>query len=199
MATDGSLLGGSSGSMYSEEEERLLEQRQKEERKEKRKGRWGGKPGGLAITSLMDAMTIILCFLLKSVGAEPINIVQSDDLMIPRSTTELEPEDTVPITVSARGILVGDSAVVEVKDGQVDASRKKGGESGMMIIPLFDKLTEEMNHQKNIAKMAGHEFKGLATIVAHKDTPYRLLTEVMYTAGQAEFANFKFAVVKKKD
>jgi len=154
------------------------------------------KEAGLTITSLMDAMTIILCFLLKSVGAEPLNISQSDDLRLPASTTTLNPEDTVPITVTASAILVGPDHVVDVRNGRVDKSQKKGDETSFVISPLLDKLTEEVKHQKDIASMAGHEWTGVATIVAHKDTPYRLLTEVMYTAGQAEFQNFKFAVVK---
>ncbi len=155
--------------------------------------------GGITITSLMDAMTILLCFLLKSVGSEPISVTQSDDLMLPVSNTELTPEDTVPITLTGRAILVNKEHVVDVVDGQVDKSRKKGGETSLLISPLFDALQEETTHQKSIAKMAGAKFKGVATLIVHKDTPYRLLTEVMYTAGQAEFSNFKFAVIKKLD
>jgi len=39
------------------------------------------------------------------------------------------------------------------------------------------------------------KFDGVCTIVMDKETPYRLLTEVMYTAGQAEFSNYKFAAI----
>jgi biopolymer transport protein ExbD len=151
------------------------------------------------ITSLMDALTIILCFLLKSVGSEPMNISQNDDLRLPKSTTSLNPEsDTVAITVTAKSILVGDRHVVDVKEGAVDKSRKKGGENSFMITPLFDGLTEEANHQKQIAKISGADFEGMTAIVSDQNTPYRLLLEVMYTAGQAEFGKFKFAVVKKR-
>ena len=151
------------------------------------------------ITSLMDALTIILCFLLKSVGAEPMNISQNDDLRLPKSTTSLNPErDAIPITVTRKSILVGDKHVVDVKEGSVDKSRKKGGENSFMITPLFDGLTEEANHQKQIAKISGADFEGMAAVVSDLNTPYRLLLEVMYTAGQAEFGKFKFAVVKKK-
>jgi biopolymer transport protein ExbD len=151
------------------------------------------------LTSLMDALTIILCFLLKSVGAEPLNISQSDDLRLPKSTTLLNPEsDSIPVTITAKAILVGVNHVVDVKGGEVDKSRKKGGETSFLITPLFDALQEEAQHQKNIAKISGGSFEGLAAVIADKDTPYRLLLEVLYTAGQAEFQKFKFAVVKKK-
>ena len=151
------------------------------------------------ITSLMDALTIILCFLLKSVGAEPMNISQNDDLRLPKSSTSLNPEsDSIPITVTAKSILVGTKHVVDVKEGMVDKSRKKGGENSFLITPLFDGLTEEANHQKTIAKISGSSFEGMAAVVCNLNTPYRLLLEVMYTAGQAEFGKFKFAVVKKR-
>ena len=157
-----------------------------------------GQP--LTITSLLDGLVIILVFLLKMVGAEPLNISQNDDLTLPRSTTLLNPEaDAVPVTITKKAIMVGDKQVVDVKGGEVDKSRKKGGETSFLITPLFDGMTEEANHQKQIAKLSGGQFEGMATVVADKDTPYRLLLEVMYTAGQAEFGKFKFAVVKLKE
>ena len=39
---------------------------------------------------------------------------------------------------------------------------------------------------------------GMALIIAHKETNYRLLNEVLYTAGQAQFGQFKFAVIKRE-
>ncbi len=181
--------------VLTEEEQRALAKK-KEKAKQRLKKRLD-EGGGITITSLMDAMTILLAFLLKSVGSEPISVTQSDDLTLPRSNTMLTPEDTVPITITAKGILVSKKHVVDVVDGKVDKSRKKGGETSLLITPLFDQLQEETAHQKQIAKMSGSKFKGVCTIIAHKDIPFRLLTEVMYTAGQAEFSNFKFAVVKK--
>jgi biopolymer transport protein ExbD len=35
------------------------------------------------------------------------------------------------------------------------------------------------------------------TIIADKTTPYRLLTEVMYTAGKAEFQKYRLVVLQK--
>jgi hypothetical protein len=47
-----------------------------------------------------------------------------------------------------------------------------------------------------MARLRGSKFDGVLTIIAHNETMYRLLTEVLYTAGQAEFQKFKFAVIK---
>ena len=44
--------------------------------------------------------------------------------------------------------------------------------------------------------MAGGKFDGMLTFITHDDTPFKLLTEVMYTATLADFKKFKFAVSK---
>lgn len=157
------------------------------------------EPGPLTITSLMDILTILLVFLLKSYSADPVNITQSDDLTLPDSSAQLAPEEAVPVAITTKGILVNDRPVAEVMDGNVDPSVKRDGENGFFITPLFDALTEEADRQKRIAKVnTAQEFTGMALVIAHKDTPYRLLNEVMYTAGQAQFAQFKFAVIKRE-
>ena len=42
--------------------------------------------GGLNITSMMDMMTIILVFLLKSYSTQDISVAPSEDLELPVST-----------------------------------------------------------------------------------------------------------------
>ncbi|MDF1565590.1 MAG: biopolymer transporter ExbD [Deltaproteobacteria bacterium] len=157
------------------------------------------EPGPLTITSLMDILTILLVFLLKSFSANPVNITMSDDLQLPSSSATLEPEEAVPVAVTTRQILVNDVSVAEVIDGKVDVSTKRDGEQGFFIEPLFEALNKEADKQKRIAKHnTAQEFKGLALVIAHQDTNYRLLNEVLYTAGQAQFSQFKFAVIKKE-
>jgi len=179
-----------------EEEEHILEIREHQRKREKRKGRKGDDESPLSMNSLMDIMTIILCFLLNSYGDNPITVKSSPDLQISRSTTELTPQDTMAITVTRKAIIVGDHMTVAVKDGAVDKSQKRGGENSLYIQPLFDQLTEEVSRHKQMAALKKEPWDGVATIVADRTVPYRLVTEVMYTAGQAQIANFKFAVVK---
>lgn len=155
--------------------------------------------GELTITSLMDILTILLVFLLKSYSANPVNITMGDNLQLPSSTARIEPEEAVPIGITKRQILVNDQAVAEVVDGKVDVSAKRDGEQGYFIEPLFDALNKEADKQKRIAKVnTAQEFKGMALVIADEETNYRLLNEVLYTAGQAQFSQFKFAVIKKE-
>lgn len=152
--------------------------------------------GGITISSLMDAMFIILVFLLMNYAVDPLRIDMSDELKLPASTTEIDPEASAAVTVTANGIVVNDKLVVEVKEGIVDKADKQGEEASLKIQPLFEALNEEANRQKNISQLSGGKFNGVLTIIAHQETPYRLITEILYTAGQAEFQKFKFAVLQ---
>lgn len=178
-----------------EEEQHLLEQWEREAKREKRAKRREDPPASLGMNSLMDIMTIILVFLLKNYGDEPIKVI-GEDLKVPQSTTELTPEDMTTITISKKAILVNNSKAVDVKSGAVDKSQKKGGEASLIIQPLFDELQEAIKKKKRETKLLGQTYEPIATIIADQGTPYRLLTEVMYTAGQAELSQFKFAVVR---
>jgi len=185
----------SEGGFSQEEELWIKEQREREARRKKKKHRGDGEDSAVNINSLMDIMVIILCFLLKSYGDEPIKVV-GDDLKAPRSSTDLIPEDMTTITVSQNAILVNNHKAVDVKHGAVDKSQKKGGEASLYIQPLFDDLTEAIKQKKREQKLLGQKYEPTATVIADQATPYRLLTEVMYTAGQAELNQFKFAVIK---
>jgi biopolymer transport protein ExbD len=185
-----------SGGFNSDEEALILAKRAKDAKRNRRDKRRQMEGGALNINSMMDMMTIILVFLIDSYGNNPIQVKAGPDLVIPRSTSELAPQDTMQITITRKSILVGDKEVVKIKDGQVDKSHKQGGENSLNIQPLFDRLTEEVSRHKQMAALRKQPYEGVATIVSDRTTPYRLVTEVMYTAGQAQLTNFKFAIVK---
>lgn len=164
-----------------------------------KKKRRDDEVGPLTITSLMDILTILLVFLLKSYSTNPVNVTQGEDMQLPDSSSLIEPEEAVPIAITQKQVLVDDQPVADLIDGAVDPSTKRDGETGYFITPLFDALSENAEKQKRIAKHnASQEFKGLALVIADRDTKYRLLNEVLYTAGQAQFSQFKFAVIKRE-
>jgi biopolymer transport protein ExbD len=167
-------------------------------RQEKKANRRKRKPEQpvLMITSLMDAFTIILVFLLKSFGSDPVQIRESDDLKLPRTTSEKTLEDAVVIGISTKAIQVDDRKVADLRNGMIDESLKRDGADGLLINPLFDQLQERVQHLKMVAARTGSEFKSKALIVADKGTNYRVITEVLYTAGQAEFNNFLFVAAE---
>ena len=161
----------------------------------KKKRRPLQEPEPLTITSLMDIMTIILVFLLKSYSANPVQLKGGDDLKLPFSKAEQQPAESTAITVTLNNIIVTDSAVAALDNGEVAASDLSGGD--FMIDPLFEALQQEVDKQKKIEKFNKKaKFTEVVTIIADRNVPFSLLSKVMYTAGQASFSKFKFAVVK---
>ena len=160
--------------------------------------------GGLTITSLMDAMTIILCFLLKSYEATDVTVAASDDLQIPASSALQAIKTSVQLVISRRGILVDGDPVVENEevlddDGQPTYQVADSEKKGQLITELYDELLDKAEEQKEIALNTGLEeaqFKGQILLQCDRKLPFNLIREVMYTAGQAQFGEFKFVVIK---
>lgn len=166
-------------------------------KKAAKKGEREVEPAKLTMNSLMDILTILLVFLLKNYSTDAVSVTPSSDLDLPKGMTALTPEQTVAVTVSKSAILVDNAMVLTVKDGKVEASQKRGGDDGYFIIPLNKALADAVEKQRRIAAVnpsAGKSL-GIATIIMDGETPFRLLTEVMYTAGQAEYSKFKFLVI----
>jgi biopolymer transport protein ExbD len=169
----------------------------KKAKKEKRAAKQTSEKTKLNINSLMDAFTIILCFLLKSFGSDPVQIRESDDLKLPRTTSEDGLVDATVIGISTRSIQVNDRKVADLRNGAVDESMKRDGQEGLMINPLYDALKEVAQHLKMIkARTGGGKFEGEALVVGDRNTNYRLISEVLYTAGQAEFQKFRFVAAE---
>src|SRR6478752_2468289 len=97
----------------------------------------------LNITAMLDIMTIILVFLLKSLGESTASVPQSDDLKIPTSFITSQPSmEGVVVTVSKSQILVGDDKVLGLPSRQslvqsgVGAQYKRSGANDLYIVPL---------------------------------------------------------------
>ncbi len=177
-------------------------------RKAKRKNAREPEIDFLNITAMLDLMTIILVFLLKSLASSAGAIPQSDDLRLPQSMMVGEPSDEgVLVVVSKTQILVGDESTPvvtltsreQLAQSGIDAKHKRSGANDLYIVPLANAL----QHARELDK-AVRAAKGLdpatseARIVADRTTPYRLLIEVLYTLGQSEFGKYHLMVLSGK-
>ena len=171
----------------------------------KKKRRFGGDDE-LNITSMMDMMTIILVFLLKSVGSSEVEVRTSDNLKLPYSTNKAPPVLTVSVVVQKDAILVDGKEVAgvssetnpnipNVRSYFVDGSEK----TGLSINKLFD----ELNDKKEVSKILENKtkgqikFDGKMVLQFDQNIPYSLIREVMFTAGKAEFFDFQFVLIQK--
>jgi biopolymer transport protein ExbD len=179
------------------DEEQILAERKKQARRNKSKGHRDGEEASLNINSMMDMMVIILVFLLKSYGSEPIQVNQNDDLRLPYSTSELAPEDMLVLSITKRWVMVEDDQVIPISDGEIDPSALQSSESA--VIPeLQQRIEDTLREQEQWARMAGRPFERVVTIISDEATPYRILTQVMITATSGGVQNFKFAILQRE-
>ncbi|HEX9051439.1 MAG TPA: biopolymer transporter ExbD [Anaeromyxobacter sp.] len=170
-------------------------------RKARRKAREAaGEIKELNIVAMMDMMTIILVFLLKSYQASAINVNMGQDLAIPASTTQLHPQENITVTVSMKEVAVNERRVLDVQGGVIPPTAKEGGRADAFYVgAVYDALKREVDKQKYIARYnRDAPFTGRVNVVADKKIPYRTLMEVLYTAGQAELGEYKFMVLKQE-
>jgi len=153
----------------------------------------------LNITPMMDMMTIILVFLLKTFSSSSSTITFDQNLKVPSSTTQLKPKEALSVTVTKKVILVEGDGIAPIAGGRVDPSVKRDGENGYYITPLVDILEKHARKEKKVAELTGIPWEAQLMLVADQTTPYRLLTEVLYSCGQAGYANYRLLVLKSKD
>ncbi|MBX7113003.1 MAG: biopolymer transporter ExbD [Myxococcaceae bacterium] len=163
-------------------------------RKRRKEREAEGEIKELNITAMMDMMTIILVFLLKSYASSSVSMTQSEDIRIPVSSTRVAPKDTVSVTITTKSILVGDKKKVDL----INAALQAKDLSGRTVVPLNDALKKEVEKLKFIAERNPNApFTGELSVIGDKRIPYDLLLSVLYTAGQNELGNYRFIVVTK--
>ncbi len=175
-------------------------------RKQVRKNATAPEINFLNITAMLDIMTIILVFLLKTLGESSASIPQNKDMMLPHSIIQTQPaQEGVIVTISKTQILVGDNQVLQLPGREslaqtgVGARYKRSGPNDLYIVPLGNALQSARKTDKLMRQAKGLDASSSeAIIVADRTTPYRLLIEVLFTLGQNEFGKYHLMVVQSK-
>jgi biopolymer transport protein ExbD len=155
----------------------------------------------LNITAMMDMMTIILVFLLKTMAASSASLPQSSDLQMPKSiiTTEASQEG-VAVLISKSHVVVDDNVVCPVPADPthgIEGKYKRSGPNDLYIVPLANALQSWRERDKQVRQATGaKDLHSEAIVIADQNTPYRLLVEVLFTLGQTEFSKFHLMVLQ---
>ena len=176
----------------------------RELRKAQQKNRVEPEINFLNITAMMDMMTIILVFLLKSLSNSVASLPQSDDLKLPKSilTAEIDGQpEGIALVVSKSQIIAADAVICPVPADAaqygLEAKYKRGSRNDFFIVPLGSALQAWRDTDKRIRMATGKDpSQSEAILIVDGATPYRVLTEVMYTLGQTEFAKFHLMVLQ---
>jgi biopolymer transport protein ExbD len=174
--------------MTAEELYQLKKKQKKEERRNKQ-----DEKGALTMTSLMDIVSIIVCYLLKTYASDPVVIMPVAEQKIPMSRMDAPIQEGSDVYISSREIVFGEKKLVQLQEGEIDPNEVKGH----LIGPLYDALAEEVDKAKQMAESRQTEWAGRLIIVGDQDLKFSTLVDVMYTAGRAEFVEYAFCVIQQ--
>ena len=84
---------------------------------------------------------------------------------------------------------------VALSEGKLNSSDLRDGAEGYFITPLFNVLQEAAHIEKVFAQQHDdYPFKGMITLYIEENTSFEVISRVLYTAGQAEYAGYRFVV-----
>ncbi|MBD3391914.1 MAG: hypothetical protein GF418_07590 [Chitinivibrionales bacterium] len=128
------------------------------------------------LTSLVDVMTILLVFLIKSFSVEGNLVTPSPDLELPVSTSEKPPRPTCSIEITRNAV---------VADGNVLAALESFADADSLLIPtLYDWMRVEREKCDDTAKAPE------VMIQTDKEVEFNIVKRVMYSCSRAGFADF---------
>ena len=144
--------------------------------------------GALNMNSMMDMMTIILLFLLKSFSTEGALVTASDELKLPESFMGDKPQKELQVSVTKEGILINNNELMSIAD--VD-------QESVLIQPLYTALTAVAKEQKQLEIDIGTEFSHTVIIQGDQTVPFAMLYKIMFTCSKSQFYKMKLLTIKK--
>ena len=143
--------------------------------------------GELNMNSMMDMMTIILLFLLKSYSTSGVLVTPSESLVLPTSMREDRPKKELQVAVAQDMILVNDIPLMPIRSIEKEE---------MLIPQLTRKLIEYGESEKKLEIDIGKEFTHEVLIQGDENIDFETLIKVMYTCSKSEFYKMRLVTVK---
>jgi biopolymer transport protein ExbD len=147
--------------------------------------------GGLTLTSMMDILTTLLFFVLKSYVSGGEVTVPPPGVTLPRSTAESDMRSSVIVAIDHDAIILGGETIASVKE--------TAASDELLIAPLAEKLAAARAQMDDLDRQRGkaETVTRLATIQGDTEVEFRVLQKVMYTLDRNGFPDIALAVLKK--
>ena len=173
----------------------------------------------LNLVAMMDMMTIILVFLLKSYSGSSLSIDIGEGIRFPQSSETIVPQEAIKLSVTrfdkgVDGVIsVGDANVLRLDQKTVGTLLRHSKSRQFMIDELFKGLQQEIlrvrantktiEQNEKEPKKAGSQkleipYEGKILVIADKETPYWLITQVLYTSAQAGFDQYNLVALQEE-
>lgn len=152
------------------------------------------KNASMGLTSLMDIVSIIVVYLLKSYASDPVLITPIAEQKIPLSRMDAPIKEGVPIYISSRELIFKEESLVTFTEpGVIPESALQGHK----IVPLYDPLAEETEKSKLVSEGKGEPWVGHLIVIGDEALKFSTIVDVMFTAGRLEYSEFSFCVIQK--
>lgn len=136
------------------------------------------------LTSIVDVMTFLLFFLIKSFSVEGTVVTPSSDLELPISSSPKTPKLTTTIEITKKEI---------VSDGKVLANIAQVQKRNDLLIPqLYSWMQLELSKGKSNTNARE------VLIQSDKSVEYEIIKKVMYTCSKAGYVDFSILTIKEE-
>jgi biopolymer transport protein ExbD len=141
----------------------------------------------LNLVSLMDIFTILVFFLL--VNSSNVQQTSNAGLKLPEAKVEKPIEETLVIQVNDTSIVVQNRPVVDLDQALINSDKD--------FIP---ELVTELRYQaqRHAAEPVEPDQPPeplVATLMADREIPFKLLRKIMLSAGEADYSQLSLAVI----
>lgn len=144
--------------------------------------------GGLQMTSMMDILTVLLLFLLKSFVVDGEAQVPPPGVELPKSTAAASPEPSIVVAIDDDAILLNSEKIASVSETR--------GTPGMLIAPLDSRIQAMLAQVEALERAGSGISEHLVTIQGDREIEFEVLQKVMYTLQRNGFERISLAVLK---
>ncbi len=135
------------------------------------------------LTSLVDVMTILLVFLIKSFSTEGSLITAASDLVLPVSNSQESPRVRSSIEITRKSVIT---------DGHVLISIDSLRQADSLLVPGVYEWMKAARQRSN------DQSSGELVIQCDREIEFAVVKKVMYTCSKAGFSDFLVLVTREE-
>jgi biopolymer transport protein ExbD len=135
------------------------------------------------LTSLIDVMTILLVFLIKSFSVEGNLVTPSKDLELPFSTSSKPPTPQYTIDITKSAVIAEGTRIATLE--------QIGNSDSMLIEPLYEWMKNEYERLDSTGNAE-------LLLQCDRDIIFSFVKKVMYSCSKAGFSEFSVLVIQEE-
>ncbi len=152
----------------------------------------------LNMNALMDVLTVLLFFLLKSISMGAAEINTPKDLKLPIAISEDKAENAVTVSVSMDELRANDKTLSKLRKGRLAHNDLESDQRTVRALKEY--LSKEMNKRMEVYRGSGNTgFLPDAKILiqADKNISFSTLKLILHTVAVVGYSSYEFVVTKE--